>query len=265
LVSFIFSYIALSDDIKVLFRRKFPVFLRETALEHFTLGTITFWVAATGFVLGAWLLCSNSVSDIILKRQNRKLRAENISLQDKNTGMSIDCYDVFSKYLYSTFRKHRYGNTERISLYVLDLDHFRCIGRYSDDEKYIERPKKMYQKEAGFIGKAWRTGEFTIARLPDPNTNLDQWVLSNTSDTNISEETLIRIGMKSRAFHCIRIKNSKSTSTAIIVFESTSETLPSHLAMKTNFGKNEIRTIANLVDALKPHMVNLEFAKREGF
>lgn len=265
LVSFIFSYIALSDDVKILVRRKIPVFIREAILDLCSLGTLTFWIASVGFALGAWLFCSNSISDIILKRQNRKLKAENSNLQEKNFGMSIDCYEVFSKFLYSTFRKYSYGNTERISLYILDLDHFRCIGRYSDDEKYRERPTKMYLKEAGFIGKAWKSGEFSIAQLPDPTNDLDGWVNSNIIDTNITRATVECIGMRSRSFHCTRIKNSKSTSIAIIVFESTCGTLPNEKTIKDDFGKNEARTIANLVDALKPHMVNLEFAKRQGF
>lgn len=264
--SAIFSYIALSDDIKALVRREtipFPV--RDFVIGYVGVEHITFWVAITGFLIAAWLFCSSAISDIILKRQNRRLRAENFDLKSKNSGISIDCHELFSKYIYSIFRKYGYGSSERISLYVLDLEHFRCIGRHSSDEKYRELPKKMYPKEVGFIGAAWRKGDFSISELPDPSLRLSEWFDSNEANTNISREALQQIGMKSRAFHCVRIQNSKSTPVAIIVFESTNKKLPNEKTVNKDFGKYEARMIANLLDALKPHMVNLELAKREGF
>ena len=263
--SVIFSYIALSEDVRVRVRRLIPSYFREMVVGSYSVVEITVIVAIVGIVLAAWLFSTNVVSDIVLKRQNRKLRAANTDLQSKNTGMSIDCYDLFSKYLYSISRKYGYGSSERISLYVLDLEFFRCIGRHSNDEKYRARPNKMYPKEQGFIGKAWRVGGVTTSDLPDPNVDLDAWVNSNTSSVNISQDTLAQIGMKSRAFHCVRIINSKSASVAVIVFESSSGKLPNSETILADFGKDEIRTVANLLDALRLHMVKLEFAKREGF
>ncbi|MCK9797450.1 hypothetical protein M1B34_06785 [Pseudomonas sp. MAFF 302030] len=54
LVSFIFSYIALSDDVKILVRRKIPLFMREAALGQFSLETITFFSCRCG--VHSWCL-----------------------------------------------------------------------------------------------------------------------------------------------------------------------------------------------------------------
>lgn len=264
LCSVAFSYIALSEDVRAATRRIVPFPIRSYFIEKYSVTEITLALAIATIVIAAWLLCSTSLSDIILKRQNKRLSKELDLLKQVHNSKSIDCTDLFSKYLYSMYRKYGYDITERISLYILELDHFRCIGRYSDNQKQTELPKKMYPKELGLIGLAWVEGKSSAENLPDPKTNMDDWIASNNElGVTISENTLRALGMKSRSLHCLRIKNSKSTSVAVIVFESTKTSLPNPI--EKDFGKNESRTIANLLDALKPHMVSLEIANRAGF
>ncbi|WP_426179279.1 hypothetical protein [Pseudomonas sp. TWRC1-2] len=265
LSSIIFSYLALNDDIKASVRRLTPAPVRAIIIESFSVNSITLTLAVSAIVMATWVLCSNSISDIILKRQNKRLAHEIEILRRQHDSKIIDCTDLFSKFIYSTYRKLKYGVTERISLYVLELDHFRCVGRHSDNEKHTEFPKKMYAKESGLIGHAWTLGNATVTALPDPLLDLESWVAANAHTGKISDATLRAIGMKSRSLHCVRIKNSKSTSVAIIVFESTNSDLPNIKTIDADFGKNESRTIANLLDALRPHMVSLEIAKKAGF
>lgn len=202
---------------------------------------------------------------LVTKKHNEVIE-ENDVLREESNSKSINCYKLFSNYLYGYAEQFSLGPDGRVSLYKLDMDMFSCIGRYSDNEVYKSKPSRLYPKNQGCIAKAWETGSCQNTNAPDPEADFTAWKMHNVQNFNISDEQLDKIRMHSRAFYGIRLQNTDHNAVAVLIFESLKQNGLQLSKIQKHFHKNnEIRNIVNLIESLESHMPSLEEARSEGF
>jgi hypothetical protein len=201
----------------------------------------------------------------LVTEKHRDILDENDQLKDEANSKHIDCYKLFSNYLYTYFTKFKLSSEERVSLYKLDMDMFSCIGRYSDNEVFKSKPNRLYPKYQGCIAKAWENGSFQDTDAPDPVSNLEAWKLYNIEKYDFTNDQIDRIRMRSRAFYGIRLKDAQNVTVAVLLFESLKVNGIPFGKIERYFKCHEIRNIVNLIESLGSHMPSLEEARSEGF
>lgn len=260
-----FAYIGIPEGLRITVRRWLPEVIREHMLLLCTVGTWLIVVLVISVICLIWGGLGSHVTLALLKRKYKELYYSYLSLRQETESKSINCYRLFSNWLYSYSNHLGLTADERVSLYKLDMDLFSCIGRYSENELFNSKPTRFYPREQGCISRAWEVGSFQDAGAPDPNENMQDWVDYNVDNYNFSEEELSNIRMKSRAFYGVRLKSSRNKTIAVIIFES----------LKPNglpFGKagrllndQEKTNLAALIESLDEHIPTLESAREEGF
>lgn len=260
-----FAYIGAPSNLQVSVRHSLPARLKEHMLMFWNADTWLIILFCVTVFCAIWGGVGSQATVSLVNRKHRKVLDENEQLKEESNSKSINCYKLFTNYLYSYFQRFALGPNERVSLYKLDMDMFSCIGRYSDNEIFKSKPSRLYPKNQGCIAEAWKIGSFQDANAPDSITDLDGWKQYNIDKFNFDIDQLELIRMKSRAFYGIRLQNSQNITIAVLVFES----------LETNglpFGKiqrfvkdHEIRTIVNLIESLENHIPSLEDARAEGF
>lgn len=260
-----FAYIGIPESLQITVRRWLPEIIREHLLLLCTTGTWLIVVLVISVVCLIWGGLGSHVTLSLLKRKCKDIYESYLSLKQESESKSINCYRLFSNWLYSYSNHLGLTVNERVSLYKLDMNFFSCIGRYSENELFNSKPARFYPREQGGISRAWEVGVFQDTEAPDPEADMQAWVNYNIENYNFSEEELSNIRMKSRAFYGLRLKNSKNETIAVLLFES----------LKPNglpFGKigrllndQEKTNLTALIESLNEHIPTLESAREEGF
>lgn len=260
-----FAYMAVPANIQLSIRHLLPLELRKHMLmvlntDEWTI--VLFLITACSAIWGG--LGSHIAINLVAK-ENKELLEENESLKDISESKSIDCYMLFSNYLYSYFKRFNLSSTERVSLYKLEMEMFSCIGRYSDNEVFKSKPNRLYPKDQGCIAKAWEIGEFQEASAPDPENAIEAWKEFNIKRFNFTEDQVNNIRMRSRAYYGIRLQNPQNITVAVLVFESLRQDGLRFEEIQNYFTQHEKRNIVQLLESLESHIPSLEIARREGF
>ncbi|WP_065978541.1 hypothetical protein [Pseudoalteromonas lipolytica] len=260
-----FAFIGSPSNIQVLIRRSIPLELREHMLMVMNYEGWLITLFCITVFCAVWGGAGSQATVRLVTRKHKDVVSENDQLKEESNSKSINCYKVFSNYLYSYAQRFDLGAEERVSLYKLDMDMFSCIGRYSENELFKSKPSRLYPKDQGCIAKAWETGTFQDTSAPDPEDSLEAWKQHNIDKFNFTVEQIERIRMRSRAFYGLRLRNAENVTVAVLVFES----------LKTNglpFGKlqrffkpHEVKNLVNLIESLEQHIPSLEDARSEGF
>ncbi|WP_299948419.1 hypothetical protein [uncultured Microbulbifer sp.] len=198
-------------------------------------------------------------------RKHKDVVTENDRLKEESESKSINCYKLFSNYLYSYAQRFNLGAKERVSLYKLDMEMFSCIGRFSENELFKYKPSRLYPKDQGCIAKAWETGTSEDTSAPDPEDDLVAWAQYNIDKFNFTAEQIKNIKMRSRAFRGIRLNNSENITVAVLVFESLEQNGLPLAKISRFFKQHEVKNLVNLIESLKQHIPSLEGARSEGF
>jgi hypothetical protein len=260
-----FAYIGAPSNIQLLLRRLLPLELRQHMLMLWSYDGWLIALFAVTVICAIWGGLGSQAVVRLVTRKHKDVVDENDQLKEESNSKSINCYKLFSNYLYSYAKRFDLGSDERVSLYKLDMDMFSCIGRYSENEVYKSKPSRLYPKDQGCIAKAWETGSFQDANIPDPQVDLNAWKAYNIEKFNFTDEQLDNIRMRSRAFYGIRLQNAQNVTVAVLVFESLKAN-GLHFGRIQRFFKNhEVRNIVNLIESLENHMPSLEEARSEGF
>jgi len=201
----------------------------------------------------------------LVTKKHKSLIAESHQLKEESNSKTINCYKLFSNYLYSYVKRFNLGAEERVSLYKTDMEMFSCIGRFSENEVFKSKPSRLYPKDQGCIAEAWKTGMFQDAGAPDPETDFNAWKEYNIQKFNFTDDQLNNIKMRSRAFYGIRLQNSQNVTIAVLVFESLKTNGVPFAKIRRFFKNHEITNLINLVESLENHIPSLEKAKSEGF
>lgn len=268
-----FGYIGIPTDIQEMVRRQLAPNIRAKLIEFWTLDEWFTALFISALVCAIWSGLGSYATRSLLKKAYHRINSENEQLledvqqlQEKNESNAINCYELFSRYIFNNyFSKFELTSNERISLYKMDMDLFLCVGRYSDNEWYKTRPNRLYPRNAGCIEKIWQTGYFQDVNPHDPETDLVSWKQYNIDNFSLDSETLDRIKMKSRALQGFRIQNSQMQTVAVLVFESINANGLKLSRIQNAMTPREKQNLCHLLESLESHMPSLEMASSEGF
>ncbi|OBU20671.1 hypothetical protein [Photobacterium aquimaris] len=268
-----FGYIGIPTNIQEMVRHRLPSDFRAKLLDFWVLEEWFTALFISAFICAIWGGLGGHVTRSILKttyhrlkRENEQLQEDNQQLHEKSNSKTINCYDLFSRYIFNNyFSKFVLTSNERISLYKMDMDLFLCVGRYSDNEVYRTRPNRLYPRNIGCIEKIWQTGYFADVNPYSPEDDLPNWKMHNITEFSIDNETLDNIKMKSRALQGFRIQNNQKKTVAVLVFESINADGLKLSKIKRAMTDREKQNLCHLLESLENHMPSLEIASSEGF
>jgi hypothetical protein len=212
-----FAYIGIPESLQITIRRWIPEVIREHMLFIFTTSSWFLVLLALSVLCLIWGGVGSHVTLALIKKKFKALFGFNETLKQESESKSINCYRLFSNWLYSYSTHLRLTTGERVSLYKLDMNMFSCIGRYSENEIFNSKPTRLYPREQGGLSRAWEVGVFENTEFPDPEENLQAWTSYNMENYNFTKEELLNIRMKSRAFYGVRLKNYHNTTVAVIL------------------------------------------------
>lgn len=260
-----FAYIGIPENLQITVRRWLPETVREHLLLVCSVGTWLIVALVVSVVCYIWGGLGSHISLALMKRKCKDLYESYFSLKQESESKSINCYRLFSNWLYSYSNHLGLTVDERVSLYKLDMNLFSCIGRYSENEIFNSKPSRFYPREQGGISRAWEVGVFEDTSAPDPEENIQAWTDYNVENYNFTEEELSKIRMKSRAFYGVRLKNSRMETIAVILFESLKPNGLPLGKLKRLLNDQEKRNLTALIESLNEHIPTLASAREEGF
>ncbi|MDP1774167.1 MAG: hypothetical protein Q8L15_18015 [Methylobacter sp.] len=260
-----FAYIGAPSNLQISVRHSLPAKLKEHMLMLCNADTWLIVLFCVTVFCAIWGGVGSQATVSLVNRKHREVLDENEQLKEESNSKSINCYKLFTNYLFSYFQRFAFGPNERVSLYKLDMDMFSCIGRYSDNEIFKSKPSRLYPRNQGCIAKAWEIGNFQDTNAPDPTADLAGWKKYNIDNFNFDIGQIERIRMKSRAFYGIRLQNHQKITVAVLVFESLEPDGLPFGKIDRFFKNHEICTIVNLIESLEKHIPSLEDARAEGF
>ena len=260
-----FAYIAIPSNLQITIRHWLPLAVRDHLLMLFTSeGWLIALLIFTVF-FAIWGGIGSHATVYLVKKKYEQVSEKNEQLRHECNSKSINCYKLFSNYLYSYYEKFDFTVNERISLYKLDMHLFSCIGRYSDNEVFNAKPSLLYPNGEGCIFKAWQIGKIQDAGAPDSESNMADWISYHVEKFNFSEDVLKNIKMKSRSFYGFRLRNTQQKTIAVIIFESLNPNGIAFGKLDKFFNDCEKKNITRLIESLENHIPSLEMAKKEGF
>lgn len=260
------GYIGIPTNIQEMVRHQVPLDWRTWALSFWGLEqwfTVLFFTAFIGAIWGG---VGSQLKYAFLKSIYRKVTEENEQLKEKNSSTAINCYELFSHYIYNNyFAKFGLTSNERLSLYKLDMDLFLCVGRYSDNEIFRQKPNRLYPRDVGCIETAWKTGKVEEVIPFDPDIEFDRWKKYNIDKHGFEDSLLNSMKMKSRSFLGFRIQNTQKQTVAVLIFESTQANGLKFSKINTAMTQRELQNICHLLESLNSHIPSLQAASMEGF
>jgi hypothetical protein len=259
------AYIGAPTPVQSSIHKLVPERVKSHLLFLWSLGDIQLWI----FISAVLFAVAGSVGWYFgvrkLQQENAKLKKENLELTEEARSKSINTYEVFSNYLYAFGQKFGLNSTERISLYMLKMNHFSCIGRYSDNETFRAKPRRLYPVTQGSIGRAWQHGVDQVTESPVFAESPDEWIFFHKEKYGFTEEQLSKLTMKSASIFSKRLRNNKHETVGVLVVESMKNTGVPFGKLTKYFQSEEGGSIVNLIEALKSHVPSLEIAESEGF
>ncbi|MEI8623431.1 hypothetical protein P4S67_02420 [Pseudoalteromonas sp. B137] len=260
-----FAFIGAPANIQVLMRRSLPLEAREHMLMLMSYEGWLITLFCITVFCAVWGGAGSQAAVRLVTRKHKEVVSENDQLKEESNSKSINCYRIFSNYLYSYVQQFELGAEERVSLYKLDMEMFSCIGRYSENELFKSKPSRLYPKGQGCIAKAWEIGTFQDTSAPDPDDDLGKWKQHNIDKFKFTAEQIENIRMRSRAFYGLRLQNSENDTVAVLVFESLKVSGLPFGKIQRYLKAHEIKNLVNLIESLEQHIPSLEDARSEGF
>jgi len=260
------GYIGIPTNIQEMLRHQLPIEYRVLALNFWNLEQWFTVLFITAFIGAIWGGVGSQLKFAILNKIYRKVAEENAQLKEKNSSTAINCYELFSHYIYNSyFAKFGLTSNERLSLYKLDMDLFLCVGRYSENELFRQKPNRLYPRDVGCIETAWKTGKVEEVIPFDSETEFEQWKKYNIDNHRFEDSVLNNMKMKSRAFLGFRIQNVQKQTLAVLIFESTKANGLKFSKIKAAMTQRELQNICHLLESLSSHIPSLQAASMEGF
>lgn len=260
-----FSYIGIPSNLQETIRHSIPLVIRENMLTLFTTEQWLIVLLACTVICAIWGGVGSNITVWLIQKKHKEVVDDYELLKQDRDSKSINCYRLFSNYLYGYYERFGLTTNERVSLYKLDMDRFSCIGRHSDNEIFKAKPSRLYPQNEGCIAKAWQVGKVQDADAPSPEENLENWVSYNVDNFDFSEDVLMNIKMKSRSFYGFRLRNIQNETIAVLMFESLDDDGLKFGKFDRFFNEHEKKNITHLIESLEKHIPSLEMARQEGF
>lgn len=260
-----FAYIGIPEDLQITVRRWVPGLVREFMISFFPTSSWTIALLVVSVICVIWGgIGSNITSKIVLRYASELSNAHDL-LKQETESKAINCYRLFSNWLYTYSNHLGLTKDERVSLYKLDMNMFSCVGRYSENEIFNSKPSRLYPREQGVISKVWELGRFEDADAPDPQEDMNAWVDYNVDRYGFTDSELSKIRMKSRSFYGIRLKNAQHATIAVVMFESLNPDGLPFGKISRLLNQQEQTNLTSLIVSLNEHIPTLESAREEGF
>lgn len=173
------------------------------------------WISAIVAVIGLLGTYRN-------ERQRRILR-EDFERAGKRAGASERVVDaLISLELETLERSLKHHSTERVSLFVHIQDRFFLAGRWSMNPTLRVSSREFYPENEGCLWEAWQNRTAYIDNLPDPRTNLEEWIAHQVNTWHVPEPTVRGIKMRSRTYAAFRIDDPLTgrDESGVVIFES---------------------------------------------
>ena len=260
-----FAYIGIPESLQITIRRWLPEAVREHLLLVCSSGTWLVVLLVLSVIFLIWGGLGSHVTLALIKKKCAELFESYQVLKQESESKSINCYRLFSNWLYSYNNHLGLTTNERVSLYKLDMNLFSCIGRYSESEIFNSKPARFYPRGQGVISRAWEIGIFQDTGAPDSTENMQEWLQYSVENYNFTEDELSNIRMKSRAFYGLRLKNTHNVTIAVILFESLNQDGLPFGKLNRLLNDQEKTNLSALIESLSEHIPNLESAREEGF
>ena len=190
-------------------------------------------------------LMKNDLEITKIKEKNKNLETMHSKLEAYSESIGLYLENLPKEFLRNVSEFLDLKNSERISLYVLDGEKFRIIGRYSENPKYDRNGRCEYPSDCGYISKCLGNNNgnsyYVKEKLPK---RLSKYVEAVSKDTGMNKDDINNLSMKSRAYFNRVIKDRHNKNVGILVIESMNPTLPMDV--------NELNT--KLEELSIPHM-----------
>lgn len=190
-------------------------------------------------------LMENDIEVTKIKEENRSLEKKCSDLEGYSESIGLFLENLPKEFLKNVSEFLDLKNSERISLYVLDGEKFRIIGRYSENPKYDRNGRCEYPSDCGYISKCLGNNNgnsyYVKEKLPK---KLSKYVEAVSKDTGMNKDDINNLSMKSRTYFTRVIKDRHNKNVGILVIESMNSKLPMDV--------NELNT--KLEELSIPHM-----------
>lgn len=172
-------------------------------------------------------LMENDIEVNKIKKENKNLEKIRSDLEGYSESIGLFLENLPKEFLRNVSEFLDLKNSERISLYVLDGEKFRIIGRYSENPKYDRNGRFEYPSDCGYISKCLENNNgnlyYVKERLPK---KLNRYIEVVSKDTGMNKDDINNLSMKSRTYFTRVIKDRYNKNVGILVIESMNPTLP---------------------------------------
>ncbi len=210
-----------------------PFIVIEPKISEYVVGKFNFVVLflIVIFLINEFLKTNELIkNDNELKRimeKNKQLEKIRLEIEEYSESIGLFLENLPKEFLRNVSEFFDLKNSERISLYVLDGEKFRIIGRYSENPKYDKIGRGEYPSDCGYISKCLENDNgnvyFIREKLPQKYNN---YLKAVSKDTGMHEDDIKKLSMKSRAYFTRVIKDRYNKKVGILVIESTKSRLP---------------------------------------
>jgi hypothetical protein len=158
------------------------------------------------------------------------------------------------------------SDTERVTVYKHESDHFVMLGRYSQHPQYRQKRRGIYPQNEGCIQQAWEHGTSFVDDLPDPRSSVEVYVEAQNARFNVSKDAARAFRMKSRTYAGYAIMDPRGEHRiAVIMFESTRERGLDQAQITKVLATSESKRISRFIEKERPFEPTPELAEREGY
>ena len=211
------------------------------------------WIVLSGFFVWAWIQTNKNF------KSKNDFEEQIQSLSEQSNVLKSNFDAIPENMIKNLFKYFQLGNNDRITVYrVKDSEWFIPVGRFSDNPNFKKNGRTKYPINEGYIGKCWSNEEVIERNLPNFNKGHARYLEQVSRRSNVNEETLKNLEMKSRSFYCRRLAFNGEEALAVIVIESLNPTF--------SFNTDQLKGYLDgpfgiaLIDAIKN---NLPIGKEE--
>lgn len=234
----------------------FPVVVIEPKLNKYIVGRFVYVIVflIILFLFNEFMktsqLMKNDLEITKIKKENKSLEIMRSKLEDYSESIGLYLENLPKEFLRNVSEFLDLKNSERISLYVLDGEKFRIIGRYSENPKYDRNGRCEYPSDCGYISKCLGNNNgnsyYVKEKLPK---KLSKYVEAVSKDTGMNKEDINNLSMKSRTYFNRVIKDRHNKNVGILVIESTNPTLPMDVnVLNTKLEELSIQHMSTFLD-----------------
>jgi hypothetical protein len=129
----------------------------------------------------------------------------------------------------------KFGNDERVSIYMFNERHFIRVGRYATSPVYGEGGRNIYPLNVGCIGEAWANVQAVERNLPDPVQDMQGYIGRCSIRFRMASKDIHKMRMKARCYIARRMTDDHGNHVAVLVLESLNPQIncdPTHLSVR---------------------------------